>query len=186
MANEDYSNTDLLNRKNAMLDMVNRLQQTFLSETTSNEVFENALKMLLDITESEYGFIGEVLQNSEGQPFLRTKSITNIAWNDVTRKFYEENAPKGLEFTNLNTLFGVVLKTGRAIIANHPSTHPNRGGLPEGHPPLNAFLGLPLLVGTKMVGMAGVSNRLGGYDENLIAEIEPITTTLGRLIEAQQ
>lgn len=186
MANEDYSNTDLLNRKNAMLDMVNRLQQTFLSETTSNEVFENALKMLLDITESEYGFIGEVLQNSEGQPFLKTKSITNIAWNEATRKFYEEKAPKGLEFTNLNTLFGVVLKTGRAIIANEPSTHPQRGGLPEGHPPLNAFLGLPLLVGTKMVGMAGVSNRLGGYDENLIAEIEPITTTLGRLIEAQQ
>ena len=132
MANEDYSNTDLLNRKNAMLDMVNRLQQTFLSETTSNEVFENALKMLLDITESEYGFIGEVLQNSEGQPFLKTKSITNIAWNEATRKFYEEKAPKGLEFTNLNTLFGVVLKTGRAIIANEPSTHPQRGGLPEG------------------------------------------------------
>lgn len=179
-------NIELLNRKNTILDIVNKLQQTFLTETTSNEVFENALKMLLNVTESEYGFIGEVLQNADGQPFLKTKSITNIAWNEATRKFYEENAPRGLEFTNLNTLFGVVLKTGKAIIANQPSTHPQRGGLPEGHPPLNAFLGLPLLVGTKMVGMAGVSNRIGGYEENLIAEIEPITTTLGRLIEAQQ
>ena len=88
----------------------------------------------------------------------------------------KKNAPRGLEFTNLNTLFGVVLKTGKAIIANQPSTSSAESGLPK-VTLLNAFLGLPL-VGTKMVGMAGVSNRIGGYEENLIAEIEPILLRL--------
>jgi PAS domain S-box-containing protein len=180
------NNTNLLNRKNTMLDMVNNLQQTFLDENTTGEVFDHALKLLLKITGSEYGFIGEVHHKPDGQPFLTTKAITNIAWNDATRDFSENNAPQGLEFGNLQTLFGHVLTSAAPIMANQPSEHPQRGVLPDAHPPLNAFLGLPIFVETKMVGIVGVSNRPGGYDEALISEIEPFVTTLGRLIEAQR
>ncbi len=183
---EQEINAALLNQKNTMLDMVNTLQHTFLAEGNDSDVFDLALKMVLDVTDSEYGFIGEVLHADDGQPYLKTKAITNIAWNDATKKFYEENAPQGLNFTNLKTLFGEVLLTGKPMIANVPASHPKKGGLPSGHPPLNAFLGLPLYVGNKMVGMAGVSNRPGGYDEKLISNIETLTTTIGRLIDSQQ
>ncbi|MBK7058630.1 MAG: diguanylate cyclase [Leptospiraceae bacterium] len=173
-------------RQNFILSIVNKLQQTFISESNIAEVFDSALSILLDLTGSEYGFIGQVLYDSSGNPYLKTHAITNIAWNEETRNFFKENAPNGLEFRNLKTLFGVVLKEGRAVIANHPASDPRSGGLPAGHPPLNAFLGIPIYVNNKMIGMAGVSNRVGGYDTELITEIELVTGTIGRLIEAQQ
>ena len=39
---------------------------------------------------------------------------------------------------------------------------PRRGGTPEGHPALKAFLGLPLHLGDQLIGMIGVANRPGG------------------------
>lgn len=175
-----------LEQKNEMLLSVNQLHQIFLSDKSSDEVFEEALSHLLNITKSEYGFIGEVLSKTDGAPYLKTKAITNIAWNKATQQFYEDNAPQGLEFNNLKSLFGKVITSGEPLIANSPGSHPDKAGLPEGHPALKAFLGIPIYVGPKLIGMIGVSNRPNGYDEKLIESISPIINTLGHLIDAQQ
>ncbi len=140
-------------------------------------LFDGMLESLLELTESEYGFIGEInlaadgsplMEESymkfRGRPYLKTHAITDISWNDETRAFYAENAPKGMEFHNLQTLFGAVIVTGEPVIANSPSNDPRRGGLPDGHPPLNAFLGVPFYKNGEMTGMIGVANREGGYD----------------------
>jgi len=49
-----------------------------------------------------------------------------------------------------------------------------------------AFIAAPILVADKVVGVIGVANRLGGYDEGILAEIEPLLATYGSLIEARR
>lgn len=174
-----------VSRQLKLLDAINRAQSTFISHSDENTAFEQLLSDLLSLTNSEYGFIGEVLHTPAGAPYLKTHAITNIAWNDATRAFYAENAPKGMEFFNLRSLFGVVLTSARPVIANDPYNDPRRGGLPDGHPPLNAFLGLPILVGDRLVAMAGISNRPGGYDQALVDWLQPLLRTIGQLVEAR-
>ena len=152
-----------LQKKNALLQAVIHAQSKFIVDDDPRELFDGLLHDLLDLTSSEYGFIGEVLYNEAKLPYLKTYAITNIAWNEETRNFYEENVPQGLEFHNLETLFGYALKTEETVISNDPAQDPRSGGLPKGHPPLNAFLGMPLLSGKNMVGMVGIANRPGGY-----------------------
>ena len=108
------------------------------------EIFDSLLEKLLDITDSEYGFIGEILHKDDHTPYLKTYAITNIAWNHDTRKLYKENVRNGLEFHNLDTLFGITIRTGEVVISNNPGDDPRSGGLPKGHPSLDAYLGLPL------------------------------------------
>lgn len=170
----------------AILDAIRGAQSAFIKSENPREAFDHILGTLLDITNSEYGFIGEVLRNSDGEPYLKTMAITNIAWNEETKTFYDQNAPSGLEFLNLDTLFGEVLKSGEALIANEPCEHPKRGGIPEGHPPLSAFLGIPLYTGRKLIGMAGVANCPGGYDESMLRTLTPFLATCGNLISAYQ
>ena len=172
----------VLNWNNRELDVISQAQSAFISNTDSRAAFEMLLSGLLDLSESEYGFIGEVLYTEDKEPYLCTHAITNIAWDEATRKFYEENAPDGMKFYNLDTLFGSALKTGQAVIANDPDSDERSGGLPPGHPSLDAFLGVPLYAGQEMVGLAGVANRVGGYDENLIASLQPFTNTCASLI----
>lgn len=140
----------------------------------------------MDLTESEYGFIGEVLSDDEGALYLKTFAITDVSWNDETRGLYENRQSEGMEFRNHDTLFGAVLKSGEPVIANDPERDPRRGGLPDGHPPLTAFLGVPLYLGDQLVGMFGIGNRAQGYDDELLTALEPVITASARMIEAMQ
>ncbi len=169
-----------------LLASITRAQQRFLGEERPADAFDALLGDLLELTQSEYGFIGEIVLTPDGVPYLRTYAITNIAWNDATRQMFEQRGPTGLEFHNLETLFGAVIRTGQPVIANDPAADPRRGGLPAGHPPLRAFLGIPFRAGGELVGMAGVANRPGGYDVSLLAEIEPFTVTCGSLVAARR
>lgn len=169
-----------------MLDAISRAQAAFIASEDDKTAFELLLSDLLSLTGSEYGFIGEVLYSADGAPYLKTHAITNIAWNDATRKFYEEHAPKGMEFHNLQSLFGAAIVSGKPVIANDPGHDPRRGGLPSGHPPLDAFLGIPIRVGEQLVAMAGMANRQGGYDQRVVDFLGPLLITIGQLVEARR
>jgi signal transduction histidine kinase len=107
-----------------------------------------------------------------------------MSWDDASRALYQSVVRGGFEFRNPNSLFGHVLTTGRPVLTNDPIHDPRRGGLPQGHPPLNAFMGLPLYRGGDLVGIAAVANRPGGYDETQVEHLQPFTATCAVLIEA--
>ncbi|TNF56396.1 MAG: PAS domain S-box protein, partial [Gammaproteobacteria bacterium] len=176
----------LMPNPSAMLASIGRVQTAYFVEADTAKAFEGLLSDILSLTMSAYGFIGEVLHTSEGQPYLKTHAITNIAWDAATRRFYDENAPKGMEFFNLKTLFGHVLSSGEPVVANDPSHDPRRGGLPPGHPSLDAFLGIPIKIGREFVGMIGLANRHGGYSLGLVEALDPLVRTAGNLILARR
>lgn len=155
-------------------------------ERPAAEFFEFLLNLIVEITNSEYGFIGEVLFDPDGSRYLKTYAITNLAWNDETRAFFEAQRVLGLEFRNLETLFGRCLATGEVVIANDAPHDPRAGGVPSGHPPLNAFLGVPLRLGDAFIGMFGVANRPEGYDETLLGRLEPLTAAVAAVVRAHR
>ena len=178
---------ELLRTNSKIMRAINGALASFInSDIPRKEIFDTMLERLLDITQSEYGFIGEIFRKEDSTPYLKTYAITDVSWNHDTRTFYKENVRNGLEFYNLNTLFGYTIRTGEYLISNDPSNDPRRGGLPAGHPSLNAYLGLPIYSGTMLVGMAGVANRPGGYDEELVYQLKPYMGTMGNLIAGYQ
>ena len=173
---------------NEIMHAVNSILSNFINSntlTTRNEIFNNPLEELLRITKSEYGFIGEILVK-DNSSYLKTYSITDISWSQDTRRYYADNFRDGMEFTNLNSLFGVTIRTGEVVIANSPSDDPRSSGLPPGHPDLNAYLGLPIYAGSKLLGMAGISNRKEGYNQDLVDLVKPILGAIGSLIAGYQ
>ena len=111
----------------SILACITRAQRDFILDGDARQVFARLLDDVLKLTQSEYGFIGEVEEGPDGR-LLRTWAITNIAWTDELHAWFEQNNPKGLEFTNLDTLFGAVIRTGEPVVANDPGIDPRRGG----------------------------------------------------------
>jgi PAS domain S-box-containing protein len=173
-----------LEREQAMRDAITRAQTTFIGTQDRHVVFNSLLDDMLLITGSAYGFIGEILRTAEGAPYLKSYAITNIAWNEETRIFYEANVSKGMEFANLNTLFGAAITSGKPVIANAPTQDPRSGGLPAGHPAMDSFLGIPIYYENEMVAMAGIANRPGGYDQAVIDYLNPLMLTIAQLVQA--
>ena len=157
-----------------MLAAITTASLTYIQDNDLKASMDSLLIEVLSLTQSEYGFIGEVLYE-DGVPFLQEHALTNIAWSNETKELYDLHHAKGLQFRNLKTLFGQVMVTKAAVIANNAPDDERRGGIPEGHPPLDAFLGLPVFHGEALIGMIGLANRPGGYSQALINYLEPLT-----------
>jgi hypothetical protein len=167
-----------------LLEAITTVLSHYICETNPQVLFNGLLEVLLDITDSEYGFIGEVSHDDQDQPYVKCYATTNIAWNADTRILYEKNRQKGMVFSKLDTLYGSVLKTGQLVISNEPANDPRSGGLPKGHPPLNTFMGLPFYGGGQLLGMVGIANRQPSYDKALADALHPFLVTCGNLIQA--
>ena len=167
-------------------EAIERIYDRFIDDNNRNEVFDALLDEVLTLTKSEYGFIGEVLHQEDGTPFLKTRSITNIAWNDETRNLYQQHAAKGFEFYNLKSLFGAAMVTEETVISNNPAEDERSTGLPEGHPPMTAFMGVALKMQGKMVGLIGLANAPKGYSKATEKYLSPISYSIAQLIYSCQ
>ena len=198
-----------------LLAKIAYVQRQFFQSESPKVVFGCLLEALWDLMESEYGFIGEIKYEEDGTMYLQTHAITNIAWDVGSRQFYHgefyrfnactslpmspiayilttppicifsDNIHQGLKFYNMKSLFGAVMKTREPIIANNPTKDRRGCGVPEGHPPLDHFLGIPFFKkGGEMIGLVGISNKPGGYSEKDVEFLEPFTVTCSNLIQA--
>jgi PAS domain S-box-containing protein len=168
--------------------IIGRVQSRYIRAAPPREVFEPLLTDLLHWTGSEYGFLAALLHDAQGAPFLRFEVLTDISWDAPTRALVERHKRGGphdaIEFHNLKTLFGAAITSREVVISNDPANDPRRGGLPGGHPGMNSFLGVPLFHGGEMVGMMGLSNRMGGYDQALVDHLQPLFTSVAAIFGA--
>ncbi len=175
---------DELVRNHELLDMLTEIQNGFIAGADPGPLFDRMLDDLLRMSASEYGFIAQIRHDENGSPFLRTHAMSNIAWNEETRRLFEERGPRRMEFHNFANLFGHAVTEATPVISNDPQSDPRRGGHPDGHPPLEAFLGIPIVRGSDVLGMVAVANRPDGYDEGVAEELQPLVATVGSMIEA--
>lgn len=168
-----------------LLKALSEINSEFVAPNSNKRsLFKKMLAKMLHITGSEYGFIGEILHRNE-QPYLKTYAITDISWNEETHALYKKYEEVGMEFTNLNTLFGYTIKTGESVISNDPANDTKRGGLPKGHPPLNHYLGIPIHdKNNVLIGMLGIANKVGGYSEIDIKLLDPIISLSSAFISS--
>ncbi|CAI5958443.1 unnamed protein product [Closterium sp. NIES-65] len=139
------ANEDILNRK--LLTIITKAHDLFSKDQQGGDYL---LAQLLDLTKSKFGFVASALKKPEGTYYLKTHSITNFAvdegaaavvrgecpthgitnfaWTRELRLWYAENAPSGLVFSNMDTLFGRVVTTADVVISNDVPNDPRACG----------------------------------------------------------
>jgi len=78
------------------------------------------------------------------------------------------------ENISVNGLYGSVIKSEKSFFTNDPLSHPDSTGQPYGHPPITSFLGVPLILEGKTMGMIAVADREGGYSCEQQEDLEAI------------
>lgn len=156
-----------LKQQNSVLEGINRIFRETLSCHTEEDLGKMCLKVVEEVTLSQFGVIAEL--SKEGR--LYDIAISNPGWkacrmaNPVGHRIFPGGFdPKGI--------YGKVLRDGKGFYTNTPYVHPDSVGIPNGHPPLRAFLGVPLIHAERTIGMIGVANRAGGYRDTDLRAIK--------------
>jgi diguanylate cyclase (GGDEF)-like protein len=165
---------------------IHRAQNIFLTHDSLSTALEFVLNDLLALTGSQFGFVGEILYHPDDTPYLKIGAITNIAWNHETEALYQQVKRRGMIFEQNDNLLGASMTADQYVIANDFPSDPRRGGLPDRHPPISSYFGVPIYAGSERVGLVGLANRAGGYSDTLAGELEPLLQTVGQLIERKR
>ena len=174
----------LLEQQRRLIETVSLAQARFIAGGDPLGFFEGMLPDILELADNKFGFIAEKHQAKDDHLYLKLYAQTNIAWDDASRETYEQNVAAGMEFHNLNTLFGQVVLSGEAVISNDPEHDQRSTGVPDGYPRLDNFIGIPIYLGTELLGMIGLANRAGGFDQDVIELLQPIINTCAQIFDA--
>jgi PAS domain S-box-containing protein len=163
-------------RQTAIVAGINRIFREALACDTEEELGRTCLAVAEDLTGSQSGFIDKL--NERG--LLDALAFSDTGWDACSlapgrdRKFLHDITPRGL--------LGKVARTGQALIANDPALHPDAMGLPPGHTPLHAFLGVPLKHGDRVIGLVGLGNKPGGYDDRDREAVEALAVAMAEAL----
>lgn len=174
-----------IHRQNALLDALSRVQSRFIGQGQTVGIFSELLDVLLELTESPYGFLGETRWDEAGRPSVVVTAISDVSWDEASRARYLSAFAGEMVFSELDSLVGQVLTSERPVVSNDPAADARAGGVPAGHFEVQSFLGLPCRLGERLVGMVGVANREGGYDRSFVGFLKPLLRTLANVIEAR-
>jgi PAS domain S-box-containing protein len=157
-----------IRHQNTVLEGINRILREALICESEEELGRICLRVVEEATQSKFGFIGEI--NAEGR--LDDIAISDPGWEACgLGEPGQRREPGGFK---IHGLYGRVLTDGKGFFTNDPQNHPDSVGVPEGHPPLTAFLGVPLKHDGKTIGMIAVGNREGGYRPQDLEALEAL------------
>ncbi len=168
-----------IRRQNAVLRGINRIFESAMASATAADLGRVCLEVAEETTDSQFGFIGEIGEDG----LLHDVAISDPGW-EACRMVDATGQRRPPGFFPIHGIYGRVLRDGKSLLTNDPDADPDRIGLPPGHPPLTAFLGVPLVSEHRTTGMIAVANRPGGYTRDQLETLEAlapaITAAFGR------
>ena len=147
---------------------INKILQDSLTVQKNDEVALISLKVAEELTRSKFGFVMEI--NKWGTS--DTIAVSDPGW--IECQIPQEEAKKLISGMEISSYWGRVIKQGKSQIVNHPEYDPDSGGVPEGHPVINSFLGVPLKRSGKTIGLIGLANKEGGYGHDDLQQVETL------------
>lgn len=169
-----------LERDNRMLRMIVDCQSGLLRSEDRAATFDKWLRGVLEFTDSEYGFLGELVEDGNGALCLQRRALCNLAGAEASSLVDRDDPASTAQEPALTSAGTRALSEVR--IANDPTSDPMSFGFPKGHPPLSCFAVLPVFWGGVQSGLLGIANRTGGYHADLSIALEPLLDACGHAI----
>jgi len=169
-------------KERALLEVLHRGLTDYHALVRGDTLWRFLKEALKNLTRSEYALIGEVIRREGSKPALKVHAITDLSWDEGSRRLMESLINGDRMLSDPNTLLGRVFAGGETVLSNAMRQEPRGGHLPPGHPELTRYLGVPIIDQGQVIGMYAIANAAQPYDEALIEWLQPFTATCVLLI----
>lgn len=170
----DYPTAEQVNKA------VFKAQHVFLDTDNDQLTFNILLNDLLELTESDFGYISEVKNGTDESPehqYLQMKSVCDIPSSDRI------NAPDNNNEKNTSNLFDIERVLGFSFTSGENLILNDFSAVADANIMLTSYCAIPIRSRNTIIAQIGLANRKKGYSDAFIKTIEAITYTIGVLIE---
>ena len=183
--------TDITERKrveaatvmqNRMLAGIRTILEAALTALDERALGGVCLQVAEEVTGSRFGFVGEL--GDDGT--LHEAAISGPGWDAGVKETREGHGRSEAPGFAIQSLYGAVLRDGVSLIANDPAGHAAGAPPPKGHPALTAFLGVPLKLADKTIGIVAVANRERGYGDEQREALEGLAPVIVQAFERRR
>lgn len=174
-----------LKRARDMLEAISSMQEAFIQGEASPRSFDAVLSALLRLTDSRFGFVGEVC-GEEDALFLKTFALRDVSWDESACDACARSLAEGMGQVRLDGVFGETILSGKLMIVDRPGGGSPLGGFLPGCPALENFLAIPVVHDGVVLGLLGVANTGGTYSQESADEIEALVRIFGEVINARR
>lgn len=167
-------------QQNTLLDGINHIFQESAACQTEQELSAVCLEVALDLTESKFGFIGEI--GTDGLIY----DLTARGSRPATVKADQQRQGNPQCAYEVAGLCEKVLRESKSLFVNESGELAESVRIPEGHPPFTAYLAVPLVLDERANGIIVVCNREGGYSAIQQDILEDLAPSILRAILAKR
>lgn len=149
------SNNDLtgLLRKEQMLETATQVASDILASLSGIEVLDHFAEAARQLTGARYAAIGVATKEGDQLEAFVTAGLTAEQEKAIGKR------PHGAG------VLGLLLSRTTPLRLSDLSHHPASVGFPPNHPPMTAFLGVPIRQGNTVLGSLYLTEKDGGFDE---------------------
>jgi PAS domain S-box-containing protein len=144
-----------LRLEGARLDALLHLSR--LSEASLKEVSSFTLEQAIALTNSKIGFLG-LLNADESVYTLHAVS------KDIVKECNIADDPLQWHVVDAGIWANAIRERKTLFVNDYSKPHPQKKGLPPGHPYVERFMVVPILEKERTVAVAGVGNKASAYD----------------------
>ena len=138
-----------------LLAAIVAVQRDLIADPQPERAYERAIALLVELSDSQFGFIGEVLPATSGTHHFRLKATSGIPSDTPSQ----------------------VAESLRALEETQPHQLDALAGT------FQTFLALRCFgLDGELVGMVGLANRRAGYDDDLTSLLQPVCNAIGLMI----
>ena len=177
---ESGANQEALQAESKVLKAINRILLERITCQTEDQLGQVCLNAAQQVIGAQYGFIGEI--NPMGR--FDTIALSDPGW--ASCRLPDSEATVLIRDMEIRGIWGRVIKDETAFFTNDPASHADSVGLPEGHPDLDSFLGVPLFRNDRIVGMISLANKPGGFNAQDLREVNALTRVMVEAIHSKR
>ncbi|MFH1734286.1 MAG: GAF domain-containing protein, partial [bacterium] len=160
-----------------VLNAINAILQKALTCEALDGLARVFLAWAQIITNCKMGFIGQLNERNH----LDNIAISDSGW--ATCRIPRTKALRLVNEMPIRGIWGAVIRSGESLLCNEPDQHPDRVGTPEGHPPIQSFLGVPLKSGDQVMGLIALANKEFGFTDFDKTAIEELASAFVKAME---
>lgn len=167
----------------ALLSAISEVQEAFIEEASTQNVFTGLLNRFCTLTRSAGGVIGELLPRQGLPPAIHLLASTSPLQPDQLGHT-GQGLISVLQDPRLKRHVDHVLTKGEPLLVNEAPQAliaANPRASDQAH---HTFLGLPLLEGNRVIGFIGLTGRPDGYPPPLIEYLDPLVQTCANILQS--